>query len=59
MTKKGGQPSEIENYKLRISEIVKQCIENIKLIHGIPHLDILNDELDKINKFLEELLKEI
>jgi hypothetical protein len=56
---KGGQPSEIENYKLKISEIGKQCIENIQLIHGIPHLDILNNELDKINKFLEELLKEI
>lgn len=56
-TKKGGWS--IENYKLKISEIGKTCIENIKLIHNIPHLNILNNELDKINLFLEELLEEI
>ena len=57
---KGGQVNEIENYKLRISEIGKQCIENIQLIQGIPHLPIINGELDKIKNFLEEmLLKEI
>ena len=59
MTIKGGQPSEIENYKFKISEIGKQCIENIQFIHGIPHLVILNNELDKIKFFLEQLLKEI
>lgn len=55
--KKGG--SQYENYKLKISEICEICIENIHLIYSIPHLNIIDNELNKINNFLEEILDEI
>jgi|Laugresbdmm110sn_2_1035109.scaffolds.fasta_scaffold16734_2 hypothetical protein len=55
--KRGG--NQYENYKIKIREVAEICIENIHLIYSLPHLDIIDKELNKINIFLEDLIGEI
>lgn len=52
--KKGGSIE--KNYNIKIIELCKSIIENLHIIYSLPHLLIIDPELNKLNKFLEELL---
>jgi hypothetical protein len=52
--KKGGTLN--NNYKLQIIELGKNTIENLHIIYSLPHLNIIDKELNKINNFIEELI---